>query len=387
MRGSIRQRGGTYTAYWFTTDPATGKRIQHSKGGFVRENPARPTRGDSAREFLNSVLGKVQDDTWRPEKPLMVKDLLELHWLPAMTSRGLRPATLSQYRMVVKSWLVPQLGAVKISSLTPAQMDAAVEALRTTKTSQGRKGLSDRSVQLSVGTLKAATTWAVKNGLLARDPLTGYDRPRAKSKEMTAWTANEARAFLVSVADDREAVIWALALTRGLRRGELAGLTWRALDLESGSLEVVRTRVVVDGKAVDSEPKTDAGRRSVPLDASLVAMLKSHKARQAAERLAAGPAYTDLGYVAADELGEPYHPEHFSTRFETLIEKAGQRAVRLHDTRHTAASLMLGAGVPVKVVSEMLGHSSPTITLNIYQHTVPSMAKEAGEALSASLLG
>jgi len=90
--------------------------------------------------------------------------------------------------------------------------------------------------------------------------------------------------------------------------------------------------------------------------------------------------------VAADELGEPYHPERLSTRFESLIDKAKLRRVRLHDTRHTAASLMLAAGVPVKVVSEMLGHSSPAITLNIYQHTVPSMAKEAGEALSAALL-
>src|ERR1700728_3118991 len=387
MKGSIRQRGDTFTAYWFTTDPATGARRQHSKGGFVRENPARPPRGDSAREHLNSVLGKVQDDTWRPEKPLTVKDLLELHWLPAMTSRGLRPATLSQYRMVVKSWLVPQLGAFKVKSLTPGPMGTAVEALRSTKTAQGRKGLSDRSVQLAVGTLKAATTWAVKNGLLARDPLIGYDRPKATSKEMTAWTTDEARAFLASTSGDRLAVVWALALTRGLRRGELAGLRWDAIDLEGGTLQVRHTRVVVDGKVIDSVPKTSAGRRSVPLDSSLVALLKSHKAHQAAEKLANRPAYQDGGYVAADELGRPYYPDSLSTWFEDHTEAAKLRKVRFHDLRHTAASLMLGAGVPVKVVSEMLGHSSPIITLSIYQHTLPSMAKEAAEALSASLLG
>ena len=148
-----------------------------------------------------------------------------------------------------------------------------------------------------------------------------------------------------------------------------------------------RARVLVDGRAVDSEPKTDAGRRSVPLDDSLVAMLRSLKTRQAREKLAAGPAYQDGGYVAADQLGQPYYPEHLSNRFGTLAEDSELRKVRFHDLRHTAASLMLAAGVPVKVVSEMLGHGSPTITLNIYQHTLPSMARDAGEALSASLLG
>ena len=204
---------------------------------------------------------------------------------------------------------------------------------------------------------------------------------------MSAWTTEEARAFLTATADDRLAVLWALALTRGLRRGELAGLRWDAIDLKGGTLQVRRTRVIVDGKVIDSTPKTSAGRRSVPLDVSLVAMLKSHRARQAAEKLTAGPAHQGAGYVAADELGRPDYPEYLSSRFEDLSGDAELRKVRFHDLRHTAAPLMLGAGVPVKVVSEMLGHSSPMITLSIYQHTLPSMARDAGEALSASLLG
>jgi integrase len=379
MKGMIRQRGSTYTAIWHLTDPSTGKRRQHSKGGFR-------TRGD-AQKHLNVVLGKVVEGSYRKDTPLTVRTLLEKHWLPAMESRELRAATIAQYRRVVDAWIVPQIGAIRVAALTPAHVSEMVEKLRTSESSRGRQGLSARSRQLAVGVLKSATAWATRNGMFGRDPLLGVDRPAAKSKAMTAWTTDEARAFLASVAEDREAVIWALALTRGLRRGELAGLRWDAIDLDGGTLEVRRTRVVVDGKPVDSEPKTAAGFRSVPLDDSLVAMLRSHRVQQATEKMGAGPAYDgDLTYVAVDERGHPYHPEHFSTRFESLAKRAELRVVRLHDLRHTAASLMLGAGVPVKVVSEMLGHSSPTITLSIYQHTIPSMARDAGAALSASLL-
>jgi integrase len=145
---------------------------------------------------------------------------------------------------------------------------------------------------------------------------------------------------------------------------------------------------VVDGQAITSSPKTSAGKRSVPLDPSLVKLLKSHQTQQGAERLAAGEAYSDDGYVLADELGVPYHPDTISDTFERLVKAAELPRIRLHDTRHTAASLMLAAsGVPTKVVSELLGHSSPTITLSIYAHVIPGMAEDAGAALSASLLG
>ena len=159
------------------------------------------------------------------------------------------------------------------------------------------------------------------------------------------------------------------------------------MDLEGGVIRINRTRVVVDGKAADSTPKTAAGRRSIPLDAHLVALLRAHKARQAAEKLAAGPAYEDAGWLVADELGAPYYPDSISEWFDRKARALELPRIRLHDLRHTAASLMLASGVPVKVVSEMLGHSSPTITLSIYAHTLPGMAEEAGAALSASLLG
>ncbi len=387
MKGSIRQRGTTWTVYWFTTDPATGKRLQHTKGGFERKEPARPAKGDSAREYLNSVVGKVQDGSWRKDSPLTVKELLEDHWLPAQRLRGLRPATLNQYENVVDHWLVPYVGATKVNALRPAAVTAMVQRLRTDKSSRGRIGLSPRSAQITVGVLKAACKWAVENELIARNPVVGIQRPRVSQTAMRAWSAEQARAFLTKTRGDRLAVGWALLLTRGLRRGELCGLRWENVDLTEGVLQINETRVVVDGKAATSSPKTGAGRRSVPLDPSLVAFLRTHKAKQGQERWAAGESYEGGGYVVADELGRPYHPDTISAWFDDAVKAAELPRIRLHDARHTAASLMLASGVPTKVVSELLGHASPTITLAIYAHVLPGMAEEAGAALSASLLG
>ena len=152
-------------------------------------------------------------------------------------------------------------------------------------------------------------------------------------------------------------------------------------------LRVVETRVVVSAKATASTPKTAAGRRAIPLDDRLVSELKAHKARQARERLAATSAWEASDYLFVDEVGKPYRPETLSRRFTKLTKGVGLRSIRLHDTRHTAASLMLAAGESPKVVAEILGHSSPTITVNVYQHLMPGMGEAAGARLTGLLAG
>lgn len=378
MRGSIRQRGNTHTAYWFTTDPATGKRVQHSKGGFRTRK--------AAREHLNVVLSKVQEGSWRPDRPLTVSELLEEHWLPAKRSEGRKPATIAQYEQVVRGWIVPRIGGVRVPALTPAMAVAFVDQLRSEKSSTGRKGLSARSAQLSVGVLKAACAWGVENGLLGRNPISGVRRPAGQPRKMTPWTVEQASAFLKAQAEDRLIGAWALLLTRGLRRGELCGLRWENVDLDHKRLTVCEARVVVEGKAISSTTKTGKDR-TIPLDAKLVALLRAHHTRQMREKMAAGGAYEESGYVVADELGRPYHPDTISAYFERAAKDAGLPRIRLHDTRHTAASLMLAAGESVHAVAEILGHSSTQMVYDVYGHVMPGMTEAAGERLSALLLG
>lgn len=387
MRGSIRRRGGTYTAYWFTSDPATGKRVQHTKGGFVRKEPARPPKGDSAREYLNAIIGNVQGGSWRPDTRLTVKELLEDHWLPAQRSRGLRPTTIGVNEMAVRSWLVPYIGGVRAAALTPKAIVDLVEMLRTSRSSTGRKGLSARSAQIAVTTLRSAYRYAVNNGLLASDPIRSVRPPRASRPQLRVWTPDDARAFLDATRSDRLGWAWSLLLTRGPRRGEVCGMRWDDIDFEAGVWRISRTRIIANGKAVEGIPKTAAGRRPVPLDELLLGLLRAYKVRQATEQLAAGESYNAEGWLFADELGVPYYPDSLSEWFDDKVKALGLPRIRLHDMRHTAATLMLAGGVPVKVVSEMLGHASPTITLGIYAHVLPGMAEEAGAALSAKLLG
>ncbi len=172
----------------------------------------------------------------------------------------------------------------------------------------------------------------------------------------------------------------------GMRRGEVLGLRWRDLDLDRARLSVRQALVAVGYEVIDSTPKSHSAR-VIDLDQETVAQLRAHRARQEAERAEWGADYQDQDLVVAKENGEPIHPHTFSQAFERLIEKAGLRTIRLHDLRHTHATLALKAGVPVKVISERLGHESPAFTLKQYAHVIPGMQAEAAAQVAAMIDG
>lgn len=348
QRGSIRKRGATWTAYYRARN-AAGEEVQRTRGGFR-------TKGD-AQAFLTATLGGIAAGTHvEPiDKRITVAAFLIDHWLPTLERRA---ATRESYRITVQSWIVPGIGGERLLALTPRQVEAMLTRLRE---AGGRRGqpLSDRSVQYAYTVLRMALDHAVRRGYVQRNVAALVARPRSRAPEMTCWTAAEAEAFLVAARSDRLYAAWVLFLARGLRRGELAGLKWQDVDLDAGWARIVRTRLSVGGRVMDSQPKTDAGRRSLPLDAGLVVVLRAHRKRQLEERLSWGAAWQDTGYLFAREDGSPMHPEHLSDRFETLGRQAGVRRIRLHDARHTAATLMLEDGTSVKVAAEMLGHAPP----------------------------
>lgn len=380
MQGFTRKRGKTWTAYYTVVDPANGKRRQLSKGGFRIQR--------DADAHLASVMPAVQSGTYRRDGALTVTELLT-EWLAAKRSEGLKVGTLTMYSDVIDGWLVPNVGGLKVTQLSPKVAGDLVAKLRSPAGSRlGRGALSDRSVQLAISVLKAATRWAWESGeLMGRDALAGFKRPRieANDRAASAWTAEEAGRFLQFVADDRLRALWWLLLTRGPRRGEVLGLRWGDVDLDAGRLAIVHTRVSVDNVPTESDPKTNAGRRSLPLDETLVAEFRSHRRRQLEERLKAGEAWTDTGYVFTDELGAPLDPTFISRHFNTLVKNAGVRKVRLHDLRHSAATMLLDDGTPVHQVSKILGHSKASVTLDVYAHVIDGGGAEAGERLTARL--
>src|SRR5581483_10505223 len=202
---------------------------------------------------------------------------------------------------------------------------------------------------------------------------------------MHTWTSEQVSSFLAQSREDRLYPLWLTAITTGMRRGEVLGLRWEDTDLEEGRVRVRRTVIATNDGVHFSTPKTSASRRSVPLPAETVAGLRTWKAQQARERLAWGEAYNDFGLVFSRENGEPFHPDVVSKTFEKRGEKIKLPRIRFHDLRHTFATLALEAGVPAKVVSVILGHSSVAITLDVYSHSVPAL-EEAATAKVASLI-
>ena len=391
MTGSVRRRGKTWTAYWWSVDAATGRRKQESRGGFR-------TKKD-AQDHLTEVLPTVRNGTFvRPSRVTLEQYVVD-SWLPSKRSENHRPTTMAQYEVVAEKWIIPHLGGLPLTAITPAHVEGLRETLKTrggrVRKNGLRSGLGERSVQRAAVVLRMILEHAVKHGKAPSNPAASLKLPKVSRSEMSYWTEEESLSFLRFVESDRLAAAWALFLVLGMRRGEVCGLRWQDLDIDdraSGRLRIVHTRVVGgDNAAVSSTPKTEAGRRSIALDAGLVSTLRAHKARQLQEQMAKRPAWTDSGYVFVRPDGMPFHPDHFSSRFDELIADANKdgatlRRIRLHDCRHSAATQMLANGEPVKVVAELLGHADISITLRTYAHVLPNMGATAVATMSGRLL-
>jgi integrase len=375
MRGTIRQRKSGRWAYGLTIgrDPGTGKRIQVTKGGFR-------TRKE-CQAALNKVLNEINNKTYtRPARMTLASYLVE-RWLPGLEIRG---TTRARYESIVNVHIVKRLGAVKLEDLTPAHLDDLYRDLR--------HGLAPKTVRHVHGVLHAALKRAVNLELISRNVADRVQPARARSakelgKALACWSPEQLGAFLRHVADDRLAAAWRLVAQTGMRRGEVVGLRWEDIDLDAGRVTISHTRVMVGYNVRTSQPKTDSGNRSFQLDPATVAALRKWKAQQAQERLRVGPGYEDSGYCFTNPDGTPIHPQRFSDWFHQRAEAAGLPRIRLHDIRHSYATAALAAGVPVKVVSARIGHSTTQITMDLYMHALPSIDQEAADKVAAIIDG
>jgi integrase len=224
---------------------------------------------------------------------------------------------------------------------------------------------------------------AVNDRLILHNPAEAAHRLPTDRPEMTTWSAEELRAFLAYIAEERLFPLYRLAASTGMRRGEAMGLRWKDLQLDAGRLSVRQQLARQGEKVAFGQPKTRAGRRSIALDSVTVDALRAHRSAQAAEQLRFGPGYQGLDLVFARADGSPYDPDVISQTFERLVRQAGLRVIRFHDLRHTHATLALQAGVSVKVVAERLGHTKASVTQDIYQHVIPGMQEDAAARIAA----
>jgi integrase len=414
MRGHTYKRGSTWTIVFDEPDE-DGKRRQRSKGGFATKR--------EAETFLTDTLGRIDSGSYAQPSKLTLGDYLTAEWLPAIEAT-LRPLSVKSYRHVISRHINPRIGSQRLQGLSGGHLNALYAQLE-------QQGLSVSTRRLTHAIMHRALRDAVRWGRVPRNAADMADPPARGHSRAQSWTAGELRRFLEHVTGDRLFALWRLAATTGMRRGELAGLTWRALDLDRARLSVEQQLIPTLGGATFGPPKSARSRRTIALDPETVNALGAHRDAQLLERAFAGDAYargatsvspdtevappvsgdtdgrgrldspvspdTDTGLsrrryyidqdlVFADPLGGPIHPNSLTAAFAKHRRAAGIPTGTLHILRHTAATLALTATppVPVHIVAARLG-DAPTEILKTYAHLLPQSDELAAERIAAAL--
>ncbi len=299
-------------------------------------------------------------------------------WLEAARP-SLRPRTWERYEEVVRLHIAPALGRLPLAHLAPSHL----QRLYAQKLEEG---LSPTTVARVHAVLHRALGQAERWGLVPRNVASLVTPPRAARQEMKALSPEEARRFLEAARGERLYALYVLAITTGMRLGELLALRWRDVDLERGTLRVTATLQKTRDGYLFAEPKTERSRRQVVLSPAALEALRQHRLRQLEERLRLGDAWEDHDLVFPNEVGRPLDRTNLTHRsFERVLRRAGLPRLRFHDLRHTAATLLLSQGVHPKVVADMLGHSTISVTLDLYSHSTPAMHRQAALALDSLL--
>ena len=424
----VYRRGATwYYRVDIEADPVTGRRRRENRGGYETEDQAWSAALDLRREQQS---GRRLDRTRRT-----VSEFFE-EWLTSVSS-SVKPSTLQNYTDYLRAYVLPAIGHRQLRDVTvpmlnlfygrlvtqgriktdastvmyeywvsrrtdraglgptPAAVAAAcgvsIHAARAalTRFRAGRQptapspGLAPKTVRNVHRLLHRAFGDAVTWQYLAQNPADHARLPRQGRSRPTRpqpWTIDELTAWLRVAASDRFAAIWMVAATTGMRRSELAGVAREDLDLDEGTLRVAATRIVVDGRTIDSDGKTDSGVRTLSLDPGTVELLRHYLDVLDEEREAFGSGYLGgHGKLMRYEDGRPVHADSITRRFNRLVDKAGVRRIRLHDVRHTYATLLLDVGVQPKIVSDRMGHANMSVTFQIYGHRSTGRDREAAD--------
>jgi integrase len=297
--------------------------------------------------------------------------------------QSLRPSTRLSYRTHIRLYLVPRLGDIGLVELRPHHLEAMYRSLANDPDLTHR--VSPATLARVHATLMSALGTAVRRGLIDRNPAKTVELPTPGRPELMVWTAEQLAEFLGGIVDDDLYPLFVVLALCGLRRGEAVGLRWRDVDLESGVLRVRQQLIAVGRHIVVGEPKSRAGNRQVALDITTVRLLHCHRAAQQRQREKLGTAWVETGLVFTEPDGAALDPTYVSRHFDRLVARSGLPRIRLHDLRHTSASIGLASGESLLEVSRRLGHSSIAVTADIYSTVSPEVARESAERLSRTV--
>ena len=373
MHGYVTQRRGRFYAVIYEgLDPVTGRERR-------RWHPAGTNRADAER--LATKLARAEDGRADAVRSLTFGAYLARDWLP-MKKLQLAVTTYASYERNIKRHVLPALGQIRLRRLKHTQINALYDQLL--KPTPNRPALANKTVYEIHLLIRGALAHALREGLVtnnaalvARSPLLkATRRPVAKS-----WTAEELKAFLRATASHRFfPLLWLTAMT-GMRRSEVLGLQWHDIDFKRQRLALNRGLVAVGYEVHQTRGKTRNARRAIDLDPTTIEILAAWRTLQDVEARATGIELD--GWVFTDGDGQPIHPHAVTPAFERIARRAGVPVIRFHELRHTHGTLLITAGVPVKVVSERLGHANIAFTIETYQHVLPGMQADAARVYEA----
>jgi len=386
MQGHIHKRvrtvatGRSKTTWYVVVElgrDAAGRRRQKWHGGYRTRRETEAARAKLVNEINTGIYAT-------PSK-VSLEDWIAHNWLPTMRTQ-VKASTWDGYDRMLRLHVTPRLGQRFLHQLTPALLNSLYADLIESGSRRGKGGgLNAKTVRHVHTTLHKVLADAIDAGLLAINPADRAKPPRPRAGlpvEMKFWDAEQLWIFFTQIETDRLQAAWHLAAMTGMRRGEVLGLRWKDIDFDTARLAVRHTLASVRYEIKSSTPKNHQAR-TIDLDAGTVQHLRGNRSRQSYERTAWGSGYQESELVFRREDGSPVHPDLFSQAFEALLRKSGLPRIRLHDLRHTHATIALRAGIPVKVISERLGHEDPAFTMKQYAHVIPGMQAEAAALVAA----
>jgi len=295
-------------------------------------------------------------------------------WLDVHKTK-LAPKTAPRYEQLVRDYILPQLGNIKLRELRLDKIEAHYITLL-------EQGLSPRSVHFVHSILHKCLNDAIRRGYTGYNAAHGAILPRYEPKEISILDEDEVLRFLITIRGNANEALYILAIKTGMRKGEILALKWSYLDWKKGTIRVQRQVQRIKGQGiVFRPPKTHAGRRTIQLGEQMLHTLRNHREQLKTRAKVAGNRWQNYNLVFPSTVGTPIGGSNIIKVFKEQIAKAGVKEIRFHDLRHTAASLMLNNGVPVLVVSKILGHSKTSTTLDIYGHLIPVMQEEAARIM------
>ncbi|MFC2031946.1 tyrosine-type recombinase/integrase [Chloroflexota bacterium] len=364
MRGHIvkRYKNSYNVVLNLGVDPSTGKRKQQwiTVKGTKKE----------AEKRLGELLHQLDNGTFIKPGKTNVADYLK-QWLKECCWVNLAPRTIEGYENIVRRHLIPSLGQIHLTQLKP-------EHIKHMYSEKLAAAFSPRTIRYIHTTLRKSLQTAVKLGIMVRNPADAVDPPKVQRHEMRTMNESDIHIFLEYAKSTPYYALFYVALFTGMRRSELLALRWSDVDMILCQLSVTRAlHQLLDGSLIFRQPKTTKGRRLISLSPSTVAVLEEYGERQDKLRQNIGSTLTEDDLVFCHEDGTPLLPNGVSHAWTKLANRIGLKGIRLHDARHTHASLLLKQGVHPKIVQERLGHASIQITLDTYSHVAPGLQQAA----------